>query len=242
MPVRQVRRAARCVAVVAAVAAALGLAGCGGQTTGLLAPVNAPAGTDRVNMLVATTRAPSDDPAVLFSGDRGATLSYSNIVVSIPPAREVGSVQWPRSSPGNPATDFVAVSAKPFDQRQLLDWFKSASGKSRRVFVFVHGFNNAVRQGRVPLRSTRARHRRRTRLPSCSRGRRAAGCSTTSATTTTRPIRARISPTLLQTAVDSPAVSEIAILAHSMGSWVAVEAVTPDSRCARAAFPARSRT
>ena len=219
---RPINRVARCVSV--ALTAALGLAGCSSQATGLLAPVNAPEGTDRVNMVVATTRAPSEDPAMLFSGDRGEKLSYSNIVVSIPPEREVGSVQWPRSSPGNPATDFVAVSSKPLDQRQLLDWFKSASGKSRRVFVFVHGYNN--RFDKSVLRFAQLAHDTDANAAPVlfswpSRGRLLDYKRDHDNATYSRSDLA----TLLQTAVDSPAVSEIAILAHSMGSWVAVEAV-----------------
>ena len=170
--------------------AALGLAGCSRQATGLLAPVNAPEGTDRVNMVVATTRAPSEDPAMLFSGDRGEKLSYSNIVVSIPPEREVGSVQWPRSSPGNPATDFVAVSSKPL----ISD--NSSPGSNRRAAspgayscscTVITTASTSPCSGSPSSPTTPMR----TLLPCSSHGRRVADCWTTSATTITRHIHAR---------------------------------------------------
>ena len=107
----------------------------------MLSPVAMTLPPERVDMLTATTRAPSEDPAVLFTGDRGSSVSFSNIVVSVPPDREVGSLQWPRTSPANPATDFTVASVTPLQPDQTLAWFRTHRGKARRVFVFVHGFN-----------------------------------------------------------------------------------------------------
>ncbi len=54
-------------------------------------------GTSKVDLLVATTRAADDNPAVLFSGERGTGLAVNAVDVSIPPEanRRVGQVQWP---------------------------------------------------------------------------------------------------------------------------------------------------
>ncbi|MEJ7016572.1 esterase, partial [Sinorhizobium meliloti] len=48
------------------------LAGCGGHPKGVMTPVALaqPSNTSQVDMLVATTRQPSGDPATLFSGER----------------------------------------------------------------------------------------------------------------------------------------------------------------------------
>ena len=69
---------------LAGLAVAFGLSACASAPRGLLQPVEPVAGTDRVNMLAATTRAPSAEAGVLFSGERGDAVSFSNIVVSIP--------------------------------------------------------------------------------------------------------------------------------------------------------------
>ncbi len=101
----------RCPSVATALAAALLLAGCAGDVKGTLVPVAAvPADTTKVSMLVVTTRAPDQDPGVLFSGERGR-MSFAEIVVSLPPdaRRKTGEVQWPSRLPGNPETDFVAA-------------------------------------------------------------------------------------------------------------------------------------
>lgn len=76
---------------------ALPLAGCASRQD-VMTPVALAAGTGgagTVDMMVATTRAPASDPALMFTGERGDDLSLSNVVVSIPPddARQKGTIQ-----------------------------------------------------------------------------------------------------------------------------------------------------
>ncbi|MGH6841006.1 MAG: hypothetical protein ACREDV_02790, partial [Methylocella sp.] len=87
-----------------------GLAGCAAPR-GFLKPVGASAspGTSQVEMLVATTRAPANEPAEMFSGERGDALAFADIVVSIPPVHQKGKVEFPHQIPGDPATDFVTL-------------------------------------------------------------------------------------------------------------------------------------
>ncbi|WP_244479911.1 hypothetical protein [Methylobacterium sp. Leaf94] len=97
------------------------LTGCAGRPNGVLLPVAGAAqvaGTSRVDMLVATTRKAAVDRGVLFSGERGEAVTYTDLAVSIPPdaIRQPGSVQWPKSVPGDPATDFVALRADPIER------------------------------------------------------------------------------------------------------------------------------
>lgn len=206
------------------VALAVGLAACASTPRGLLEPVAPVPGTDNVNMLAATTRAPSADAGVLFSGERGEGVSFRNIVVSIPRNREVGSIQLPRSVPGNPATDFVVTASRALPKAKLADWFRSTSGRSKRVFVFVHGFNTPF--DRAVFRFAQLAHDAdadaspvlfswpsRGYLLDYSRDFDNASYS-----------RSDLAD-LLGVAAAAPSVREIVILAHSMGSWPAVEAV-----------------
>ena len=106
---------------------------------GVLVPVSERApGTDQVDMLVATTRQRAE-PAEMFSGARGAALSYANITVSIPPAsaRQIGEVQWPRRIPGDPMKEFVTTKADMIDRPQALAWLHRSARAvpKRRVFV-----------------------------------------------------------------------------------------------------------
>lgn len=206
------------------VALAAGLAACASTPRGLLEPVAPVPGTDSVNMLAATTRAPSPDAGVLFSGERGEGVSFRNIVVSIPRNREVGSIQLPRSVPGNPATDFAVTASVALPKSKLADWFRSTSGRSKRVFVFVHGFNTPF--DRAVFRFAQLAHDAdadaspvlfswpsRGYLLDYSRDFDNASYS-----------RSDLAD-LLSVAAAAPSVREIVILAHSMGSWPAVEAI-----------------
>jgi esterase/lipase superfamily enzyme len=56
------------------------------------------AGTDKVDMLVMSTRARSSVPGAIYTGERARERSLYNLVVSIPPDkfRTFGEVQWPK--------------------------------------------------------------------------------------------------------------------------------------------------
>ncbi|MBE7202771.1 MAG: esterase, partial [Parafilimonas terrae] len=102
----------------------LAVPACSGRPTGVLLPIAQTEqlpGISRVEMLVATTRKSATDRGVLFSGERGDAVTYTDLAVSIPPdaTRQPGSVQWPKSLPGNPATDFVALRAEPIDRSKV---------------------------------------------------------------------------------------------------------------------------
>ncbi|WP_246504794.1 alpha/beta hydrolase [Microvirga antarctica] len=204
--------------------AVLGLGACAGHPRGMLLPVDVPAKTTVVDLLAATTRDPAEDPGVLFGGGRGAGVSYANITVSLPEGRPVGSVQWPRNTPGDPSTDFVVSSVTPLPEDRLLDWFKKAGGKKRRVFVFVHGFN--TRFDTATFRFAQLAHDSDADAAPVlfswpSRGRLLDYKLDHQNATYSRSDLAR----LLRAAASSPSVGEITILAHSMGGWLAVEAL-----------------
>jgi len=203
----------------------LGLAGCASRPQGVLAPVEAnAAATQKVNLLVATTRAPDAAPGVFYNGERGADLSLENIVVSIPDQRAVGSIQWPNRVPGDPARDFVTTTVTPLQPDQTQDWFKDISGKPRRVLIFVHGFNTQFADS--VFRFAQIVHDTDANVAPIlfswpSRGslfdynydRESANFS-----------RSELA-TVIRAAASSPAVSDVTIMAHSMGGWLAVESL-----------------
>lgn len=209
---------------LAGITLALGLASCSSAPRGMLTPVAPVPGTDRVDILAATTRAPSNEAGVLFSGDRGDGVSFSNIVVSIPRERPVGTIQLPHSVPGNPATDFVATSATPVARADLGKWFRMAGGRKRRVFAFVHGFNTPF--DRVVFRFAQLTHDADAEAAPVlfswpSRG----GLLDYRRDFDNASYSRSDLAYLLRVAADSPSVGEIVILAHSMGGWPAMEAI-----------------
>ena len=221
------------VVVFAAMVVSLGLGGCSGRPPqGVLVPVaETVAGAARVPVLVATTRQRSPaDKGEMFSGDRGEVVSYAAITVSIPPdaVRQIGQIQWPSSIPGDPHRDFVTVSAEYIDKPTFM---KSVTAEAKRVrpgkvLIFVHGFNNKFDDAvyrfaqivhdsgapSVPVLFTWP-SRGEIKLGSYTYDRESANYSRDAL------------EELIDTLDRNPNVSEVNLLAHSMGNWVALEAL-----------------
>jgi esterase/lipase superfamily enzyme len=200
------------------------LSGCAGAPQGVLQEVVAPPGNARVELLAATTRTPDDDPAQFFGGNRGPGVSFARIEVALPPGREPGSVQWPSRLPPNPETDFAVTRAQRLDRAQLPAFFNEPSRRGQRLFVYIHGFNTPF--DRAVLRTAQFVHDADARATPVlfswpSRGRLLDYKRDFDNASYSRSDLA----SLLIAAARAPAVSEIVILAHSMGSWVAVEAI-----------------
>lgn len=215
----------RCFAAI--VAPLLLLGACASRPYATLVPVGESVpGAHKVDMLVATTRAPSPVPGVVFSGDRGPGLSLENIVVSIPPAgtRKAGEVVYPKSTPPNPSREFVALRIDPMNASGMDRWFRKREAPSGRLLIFVHGFNSSYEEAvfrfaqisydsgadAAPILFT---------WPSQGSifgylyDRESANYSRSSL------------EKVIEEAAARPDVSEITVMAHSMGSWLTMEAL-----------------
>jgi esterase/lipase superfamily enzyme len=136
-------------AAVALLFVAATLAGCGTPrpVSGFLAPVATAAnGATEHTIFVATTRQRDPTPGTLFNGERSPALSYAELTVSVPPTHVPGAVEFAKSAPGDPNTDFVARNAEILDGDkaflQALNAQLALRPKGKReIFLFVHGFN-----------------------------------------------------------------------------------------------------
>ncbi|GLK72707.1 alpha/beta hydrolase [Ancylobacter dichloromethanicus] len=213
--------------VIVALAVAL-CAGCSNRPVGVLTPVEAAApDATEVDLLVATTREASNDSGTLYTGERGAGVSLDAFTVSIPPdsRRQIGEVQWPRSLPPNPETDFATLAVKPLPNvKAARGWLDAHLPPSRRVLIFVHGFNNRFED--AVYRFAQIVHD---------------SGSEVAPVLFTWPSRARVfdylfdrestifsrdafEETVWQVASD-PRVEDVTIMAHSMGAWLAMESL-----------------
>ena len=207
------------------------LTACAGRPSGVLLPIAdaAPvAGTTRVDMLVATTRKSATDRGVLFSGERGEAVTYTDLAVSIPPdaTRQPGTVQWPERLPGNLATDFVALRADPVDRSMVAAWTgRAGRGRGKRhVLVFVHGFNNKFED--AVFRFAQIVHDSGAEVAPVlftwpSRGSVLAYGYDRESTNFSR----NGLETLLRDLAKDPNVGEVTVLAHSMGNWLTLESL-----------------
>ncbi|MGB6325107.1 MAG: alpha/beta hydrolase [Methylocella sp.] len=202
------------------------LMGCAGRPAGVLTPVDASVpNAARVDLLVATTRAPSRDQGILFTGERENRISLTGIAVSIPPAgrRQAGQVQWPATLPPNPETDFSTLEVTPLaGVRQARALMKQNLTHSRRVLVYVHGFNNRfddavyrlaqiVHDSGADVAPVLFAWPSRGSIFQYGYDRESANFS-----------RDALEETLRRIASD-PGVGEITVMAHSMGAWLVME-------------------
>ena len=205
----------------------IGLQACSSGPTAFMAPTaNAPEGASRVDMLVVTTRKPSDDPNVLFTGERGFDYLINEVAVSLPPAsaRTPGQVQWPKTSTPDPATEFAVLSV----QRRTLDeidpWIEKQAGADGRLMIFVHGFNTRfgaavfryaqiIKDSGAPVAPVLFTWPSRGGIYAYNYDRESTNFS-----------RDALEAGLLR-AAHNDKVKEITVLAHSMGAWLAMEAL-----------------
>jgi esterase/lipase superfamily enzyme len=206
---------------------AFGLTSCASTPENLFVPVSQTVpGASAVDMLVATTRRSVENPGELYSGERGNSLTFANIVVSIPPesARTAGEVQWPGTLPGNPATDFVTTKVRRLDLGSARAWLDShgAATRQHRVLIFVHGYNN--RFGDAVFRFAQFVHDSDAAVTPIlftwpSRGSVFAyGYDRESASLSRDAFEQ-----MLNMLVRDPAIAKIDILAHSMGNFLVLE-------------------
>ncbi|MGV1786677.1 MULTISPECIES: alpha/beta hydrolase [Agrobacterium] len=202
------------------------LTGCGHRPDVMVPVPVSEAQTERVDMLVATTRQPSDNPALRYTGERGEDLRVDNIVVSIPPEkdRQIGQVQWPDRGKPDPRRSFVTVKADLLNDDQVMPWFQKTSHGKKRVLVFVHGFNNDYSES--VYRFAQLVHDARIDAAPVlftwpSRGNVLDYVYDRESTIYSRFGLGEV----LKAAVDSPDVSDVTILAHSMGTGLAMEAL-----------------
>lgn len=177
-------------------------------------------------ILIATTRAPSDDPALRLSTTRGE-LSFARADVWVPANRLPGEVVLP-SRQVDPAREFALTGYQPdltrsawsaMLERQLL----ALPLAERQVFVFVHGFNTPFSDGlylNAQILNDFGVRTAAVHYAWPSAGQFPAYLYDRDSAQYARDGLAET----LEAIADSPAVS-ITILAHSMGSLVTMEAL-----------------
>jgi esterase/lipase superfamily enzyme len=208
---------------------ALALSACGSLPTGFLLPEPEPApppGVTLVDMLVTTTRRPSPEPGVVFGNERDVGYSGSEIVVSVPPApnRKIGLVQWPEKSPPDPLHQFTTVSVKAAGPDVVQAWFDRVAGPKRRLLVFVHGYNTRFETA-VYLFAQIVHDSGAQAAPVLFTWPSGGKLFDYEYDRDSAMFSRDALEALLNRAAASPRVQEVVILAHSMGTYLAMEAI-----------------
>jgi len=205
--------------------ALLTMTACAGDHQGALLAVSAaPPNAATVDMLVATTRQQSEEAGVLFNGERADTVSFRDIVVSVPPQREVGSVQWPAPGATDPRRDFAVVRESAIAPQRVPAEVARITPKSGQALVFVHGYN--TRFEAAVLQFAQLTHDMGAPVAPIlfswpSRGRLLQYVYDRESTNYSRTDLADF----LRGLAKNPRVKDIVVLAHSMGAWLATESL-----------------
>lgn len=213
-------------------ALALPAAGCVGSRshdllnrTAIEAPASEIAATHEI--FVATTRKrAAKEPRQVFDRERSLTTSFARVDMTVPKLHQPGRIERAKgSAPSDPAKQFAAARVAYYRDQQV---FAKAIGadiarRGGRVLVFVHGFNNGFDDGVY-------------RLAQIAHDTGYAGTpllfSWASAGATTGYIYDKESANAARDDLEATLkmlagtrAKSIDIIAHSMGTWVTMEAL-----------------
>ncbi|KAB2848765.1 MAG: alpha/beta fold hydrolase [Hyphomicrobiaceae bacterium] len=208
------------------------LAGCAARPTpeALLPVANVPDTTSKVKIIVATTRAPLSGQlnraeANVFTANRSEELNHAAVTVSIPRQHAAGKIEWADQLPPNPSRHFAVAQRTPLQRHAFLEEVRaSARANGGSVLVFIHGYNTLYEES--VFRFAQIVHDSGYKGAAVlfawpSRGKPTLYLADREAANYSRDY---LEGALLLMA-GLPEVKEINILAHSMGTWIAVEAL-----------------
>jgi esterase/lipase superfamily enzyme len=192
----------------------------------VLTPVAASSSEKPLQIYVATTRERESLSGNVFTANRANALNFAKFVVSVPPNHKPGNVEIPTATP-DPRSSFAVVDQAVMSEaefRKAVAPQGDTQRKKHKAFVFVHGFNNNFQESLFRLVQLQA-DIKIDGIPILfswpSQGQVAAyEIDKQSASYSRDYLMALL--TLLSS---SPEVSDIVVVAHSMGALLTVDAL-----------------
>jgi esterase/lipase superfamily enzyme len=213
--------------LIAGLGALAVLGGCASRPPSVMAPVaSIPADARIVDLLVSTTRRPDSNPSMMFGGNRTLRSNYASLAVSIPPGHKPGDIAWSSTAPPDPNASFATARAAYLEREGFVGALRQrirASGRSH-VMVFVHGYN--TRFDEAAFRFAQIVNDSDAKVVPVLFS--WASWGTLAAYTydrTSAEVARNGLEGLLSLLAKDPAVSEVSVLAHSMGGWLALESL-----------------
>ena len=203
------------------------LVGCAARLgSEVLTPVAASGGGKTLQIYVATTRERESSSGNVFTANLANALNFAKFAVSVPPNHKPGNIEMPTGTP-DPGSSFAVVDQAALSEA---DFRKSVApqGNTRRkkhkAFVFVHGFNNTFQESLFRIAQLQA-DIKIDGIPILfawpSQGRVGAYEMDKQSANNSRDYLMA----LLTMLSSSSEVSDIMVVAHSMGAMLTVEAL-----------------
>lgn len=191
-------------------------------------------------LFVASTRKAERGAAADAASDGKARFSL--VTMSVPPGHQPGVIELPTFGKADPAKHFTVLSRREMDEedfvQQVSTHLSGRIGSSRDVLVFVHGFNNSYDDARLRFTQIVA-DSSFNGVPVLftwpSRAQLLAYGSDKESATASRDALEKLLADLART----PGVGRVHVLAHSMGSWLAMEALRQNAIAGRATLEGR---
>ncbi|MDB5569872.1 MAG: protein of unknown function hydrolase family protein [Hyphomicrobiales bacterium] len=224
---------ARTLACLLALAAAPSLSGCASVGLSSMSASAVGLGSKatgeavQIPLFVASTRRDDRQDSAGYEAPR-SNARFSFALVSVPPGHKPGVIERPSFGKASPQSHFVLAETQPVEtdqfSSQLATHLSGRVGSSRDVLIFVHGFNTSLDEARFRLAQL-VNDGRFGGVPVLftwpSRDNVFAYGSAKENATISRDALSRLMRDVSQT----PGVGRVHVLAHSMGGWLAMEAL-----------------
>ena len=193
----------------------------------VLTPVAVSSGVKTLQIYVATTRERENPSENVFTANRASALNFARFTVSVPPNHKPGNIEMPTASP-DPQSSFAVVDQvvmSEADFRKAVAPHGGIRQKKHKVFVFVHGFNNNFQESLFRIAQLRV-DANGDAIPILfawpSQGEVAAYEMDKESASYSRSYLMA----LLKMLSNSPEVSDIIVVAHSMGGKLTMDALS----------------
>lgn len=100
-------------------------------------------------IFIATTRRASEVVGVFYSGTRTPELGFASVLVSVPPGHVAGQIERPKNLPPDPATEFAIIDPTVYGTEgafvaSLNRALAQLPYDHRNILLFIHGYNNTI--------------------------------------------------------------------------------------------------
>lgn len=153
---------------------------------------------------------------------------FSLVTVSVPPNHRAGNIETPTFGRPNPEKHFTLVRSRrlgePSMAQEVATHLSGRIGSNRDVLVFVHGFNTSLEEARFRLAQIVA-DGRFGGVPILFTWPAQDGLLAYASAKENATVSRDALTTLLNEISALPSVGRVHVLAHSMGAWLAMEAL-----------------